>query len=551
MNVDLPVWTIRPNWKTGVLERLEWLTDVLASDTGIEQRRSVRPSPRRSFEITVNPTRQDRAYLDLVLHRLGAADWLFPLWHDQARLSDRALAGNRALAFDNTFREFEDGGYAIIYGSTFEWEVVQVAAQTADGITLTADLENDWSARAKVFPLRRARVSGTTAIAALTSRVGQSVLLFQLTDANDYPEMAGDAMVEYMGSPLLTVAPNRISEITTDHVRLLDEVDNQVGKTYRVDTANRAFAIQSHNWQVRGREAQSNFRSFLYTLRGRQRMVWLPTYNEDVVLTRDSTPSRVTIERVGLRYVGGNSPMPGRTRLWTGSEVALIGTLPAPPSASEEVLGLALPLQAAYTAGEAWSYLQAARSNQDSIELHHYADSEGTFECTSSFQTFAEGRDPSGVSYQPVPVAAKIDEPCGSPVGLNPCSRVLPEWKYKISISKSGDTFVRPQDQAIRLYISDQNPEQGIEYFNLGSDLGLIKSVGTMEAQTLYLYDSVAGGIVWQPGTWQYIVGGDFTGDILNVSISIQSRYDERSHVVVNDSRDHAGYTNYVYEWTV
>ena len=57
---DLPVWTIRPNWKGGILERLEWLTDVLASDTGVEQRRSVRPTPRRSFEITVNPTRNER-----------------------------------------------------------------------------------------------------------------------------------------------------------------------------------------------------------------------------------------------------------------------------------------------------------------------------------------------------------------------------------------------------------------------------------------------------------------------------------------------------------
>ena len=46
METDQPLWTIRPNWRNGVLERLEWLTNVISGETGVEQRRSVRPSPR-------------------------------------------------------------------------------------------------------------------------------------------------------------------------------------------------------------------------------------------------------------------------------------------------------------------------------------------------------------------------------------------------------------------------------------------------------------------------------------------------------------------------
>src|SRR3546814_9546243 len=78
-----PVWSIRPNWREGVLERLEWLTDVLSSTIGVEQRRALRVSPRRYIEITVNPTGNERSFLDLVLHKMGSDKWLFPLWWDQ------------------------------------------------------------------------------------------------------------------------------------------------------------------------------------------------------------------------------------------------------------------------------------------------------------------------------------------------------------------------------------------------------------------------------------------------------------------------------------
>ena len=50
-DIDLPVFAFEPNWRDGVTETLEWLTDVLQSKiSGYEQRRSVRITPRRFFE---------------------------------------------------------------------------------------------------------------------------------------------------------------------------------------------------------------------------------------------------------------------------------------------------------------------------------------------------------------------------------------------------------------------------------------------------------------------------------------------------------------------
>lgn len=426
MDVDLPVWTIRPNWAQGVLERLEWLTDVLASDTGVEQRRAVRLSPRRSFEITVNPTRADRAYLDLVLHRLGSAEWLFPLWHDQAVLTAAAqpVVPNppnapvvQPLAFDNTFREFRDGDYAILYRSTFEWEVVEIASQDDNGLKLTQPLDTAWPRGTQVYPLRRATVQADTALKALTSRVGESVLLFQLNEANDYAEGVGDAMVLYDGSPLLTIEPNRSQTIDLTHTRLYDEADGELGLRYRTDDAGRAFQVQSHNWMIQGREAHSAFRSFLYTLRGRQRMVWLPSFNDDVMLTdgAEATDQFVDIENIGMSYVGGGSPVPGRARLWTGKEVVRIAAVVPLVGGEEERLGLAAPLTEDYAPGASWGFLDAYRLDQDTIELHHHTDSDGTMECAAGFKAFSNVRDDDGSNFLPIFLANKNQLPCGTP----------------------------------------------------------------------------------------------------------------------------------------
>lgn len=435
MDVDLPVWTIRPNWKDGVLERLEWLTEILASETGVEQRRGLRLSPRRSFEITVNPTRNDRTYLDLVLHRLGSERWLFPLWHDQAKLGSNIGVGIDTLDIDNTFREFRPGDYAILYQDTFTWEAVMIADTTAGTLELTGGVEKAWPRGTKIYPMRIARIQTDTSLSALTSRVGQSVLLFQCEGANDFPEMMGDAMVQYDGSPLITIAPNRSQEITTAHTRLFDEADGSTGIVERKDLAGRAFAVQSHNWQAHGREAQMAFRSFLYSLRGRQRRVWLPTFNDDVTVAANTTAAgkRIDIEKVGLAYVSGGNPIPGRERLWSGTEVARITAISGLTGTDRERLATLNPLEGIYAPGDAWSFLQPARLDQDSIEIHHYADSDGVFEVAAGFRTFADERIGTGANVPPaLPPAEQSDEPCGTPFGINPCFAVKPDWSWRI-----------------------------------------------------------------------------------------------------------------------
>lgn len=413
MEPTLPVWTVRPNWKGGVLERLEWLTNVLMSSTGAEQRRALRLSPRRSVEITINPTQNERTFVDLLLHKLGSNEWLFPLWFDKARLSVAAELGADRIDFDNTFREFTDGGLALIYKDAFTWEVISIAGQDDTGLDLALPLDGPWGKNVAVYPLRQARLQNETELRALSSRVGESVLLWTITEANDYPEEMPDAQT-FEGMPVLTIAPNRSQDITVNHTRLAVDRDNQVGIPYRVDSAGRAFQVQSHSWMLVGRQAQAEFRSMLYWLRGRQRAVWLPSFNEDIVTSRASAnaSTNLDIQKIGIAYAGG--VIPGRDVVRVNGIPARITALGAPQSPQEERLRIGAGLTAAVPAGRRGSFMSPARLNQDGIEILHHADTNGAAECSTTFKSFSNTRVASGTIYNPIPISAKTDERCGT-----------------------------------------------------------------------------------------------------------------------------------------
>lgn len=415
MEPGFPVWTIRPNWRQGVMERLEWLTDVLVSSVGAEQRRSLRLSPRRFVEITVNPTKNERSFLDLTLHRMGSDDWLFPLWWDQAKLATSVEAGDARVEFDNTYREFLTGGLALIYKDAFTWEVISIGGQDDEGLDLDVVLDSDWSAGVKLYPLRLARLPVETNLSALTSTVGESVLMFQVIEANDFTETVPDDMV-FEGRPVLLSPPNRSQEITTDHLRLSSDRDNNTGLPYRVDPAERAFQVQAHSWIKNGRQAQAEFRAFLYWLRGRQRSLWLPSFNQDFVTARSSAlaSTNLDIQKIGYTYAGSGQVIPGRDRvLINGVTPARITALGAPQAAGEERLRVGAGLTAAVASGVPGSFLTPARLNQDAVELMHHADSDGALECGLTFQTFDDSRTTAGDIYLPIPEAEMNDGPCG------------------------------------------------------------------------------------------------------------------------------------------
>lgn len=430
---DLPVWTIRPNWKDGITERLDWLTDILASTTGAEQRRMVRLSPRRSFEMTFNPVGRDRTLLDLYMHRMGTEEWLIPLWHDKAKLDTAANSGAVSVSVDTRWREFREGDFAILYKDAWTYEVVEIFVVADGALTFTSALNNNWKKGSAIYPLRQARIQADNqSVKALTGTVGEAQVLFNLSLANDFTgSFAG--MVTYQGRPVITIPPNRSESLDLAFARNLYLRDSQMGLVYQRDDAERPFTTQAHNWMAEGREARWKLRQMLYALGGRQKSIWMPTFNDDVILSRAATMGNnyIDIQAIGWTYTGGVSS--GREFIRIGGEIVRVIGVGSPLAAGEERLMLSAPLGSGKPLGASGSFLDTARQDNDTIEITHHVDADGVMEVTSAFRTFKDSRSTPSPIYLPIPTAEESIIPCGTPGDeVNPCNPVFPGWYLRL-----------------------------------------------------------------------------------------------------------------------
>lgn len=416
---DLPVWTIRPNWREPLIERLSWMTDVLATSYGTEQRRALRLSPRREFEMLFNPVDRTRSYFELFLHRLGSQEFMLPLFHDSARMTAGIEAGALAIPVDTAFREFTAGGLAVILDGDdpLTFDKVSIISVANDAITVAAGgITRTWGKGVRVHPLRRSRLDQESAASALTSRVSEATIRFQLNQANDVAD-EGTWGLLLGGYPLMTDKPNWRESVDLDFTRNSLLLDNDHGLRELGDDAGRAFTVQTHSTMMTGRAAHWAFRQFLYRLRGQQGAIWVPSFKRDVELMQGASAGDLAldIKDIGYGYTGG--AISGRTWLWFGgSATAEISGLDGPTAAGEERLALAAPLTEDLPLGAYGSFLDACRLSSDDIEIAHHTDTDGTAECNLAFRSFRDERVPPDPIDAPIPFGQlRTPDLCGAP----------------------------------------------------------------------------------------------------------------------------------------
>lgn len=281
---NLPVFSLTPNWKGGVLERLEWLTDVMSSEIAVEQRRAVRRYPRRSFEANFMRIDGERARLDNFLTGIGRNKFLVPLWHEQFKLPEHVGTLGVVYFPEGTLvhREFAVGDLVMLSTDANRFAILTVThVEVANDLIALAGLGNvgTWPVGSRITPLRTARILDPVSLSNPSERVGQSQLRFSLSDADSrFPASWGYC------APLWRFNPDRATEITNTYERSAFMLDMGAGVIEVTDPGNRAQITTSMSLSLYGREEIAKFRSFLYMARGKTRRFYVPSY------TRDLTP---------------------------------------------------------------------------------------------------------------------------------------------------------------------------------------------------------------------------------------------------------------------
>lgn len=374
-------WPFVPDWASGVLERLAWLTNILRSPTLVEQRRALRLSPRREIEARFLVDDADRQFFDMSIWGWGARTWALPLFHDVQLLGTAADAGEFFIACSTTDREFAADTLALLRGATpRDVEVVEVDSVTPAGINLKRPLIQNWPSGTRLYPARPAKLADMPQLTRITDRASWAPAVFQTEPPNDYT--AAPPALLYRGRPVFVTTPDESEDLTASMQRLLLELDNQTGVVARKDLSGRVMTAQSHRWLMHGRAERAAFRGLLYFLQGRFKSLWLPTFSDDLTLTAPAGASSttITVANIGYsRYGGGPGRRDIHIALRDGTTIQRRILDAVELDAQTEVLTIDAALGTTFSPTDVRriSWLALCRLEQDNIELLHETDVDG------------------------------------------------------------------------------------------------------------------------------------------------------------------------------
>lgn len=202
----------------------------------------------------------------------------------------------------------------------------------------------------------------------------------------------------YRTYDVLIMEPNQIENGDTSYDRRMEEHDNLVSLPHITDTADESFPTQKFLWLLANRKEKIDFYRFIYRIRGRQKMMWVPTHLDDIRMVLDAAPeaATLTIENIGLSTVGiGTRQRHLMFRRVDGTYAYRRIENAAWVSSKRETITLDRGFYDGLnrSAIDMISFIALARLDNDSIEIRHQGDMDGVATSATVFKTIWDIRD--------------------------------------------------------------------------------------------------------------------------------------------------------------
>jgi len=294
-----------------IVERLQWLTDILTHKNGKEQRVSLRLAPRQIFEVEFQVTDYQRRCLESMIFSVQEKALGFPVWHEAAILTAAASIGDDTIYVDSTqYVDLRDGGLAAIYANEALYETLEILSKTTTSITFASTLLSNFPAGARVLPVRI--VYANQVGRGERYPVGLQSLRLILTALDNTVDLSSTVGFSTFNSKVLLDDPNAMDETLPETFeKELLTWDNETGVFMVASRWPMGRRGHAKRFVSSNRQALWQIRCLLHALRGRQISFYIPTFYDDLLVTRDVTAgsATLTVQNVGYtKYINAVAP---------------------------------------------------------------------------------------------------------------------------------------------------------------------------------------------------------------------------------------------------
>lgn len=379
------------DWNKPVNESVQWLTDILQSSSGHEQRRSLRIAPKITLEADLLLTDAERQYFDLAMVGWSARTFALPVWNQQQWLNSAHVSGGLVIYCDTTYRNFRSNRLAILRGQTaFDNETIEIESVLSDRLILKRPLIKSWAKGTCLSPAVTAQLDSFPQMIKRTDRMMRTHAVLNVTEAVDHSTWLPTQT--YRGYAVITESPNEKDDLTHTHERLMQLLDNKTGFSLKTDAAKAAFQLYQYAWMTKGRQSQADLRGLFYALKGSQKAIWLPTFSDDLTLKNTIPSNTQTIDvqwcgysRFALNQLGRQDI---QIMLKNGTTLYRRITSAVEIDATTERLGLDQLITSQIAPSDIFriSFLALCRLSNDTVSFEHINDSDGIAKCSVTWR---------------------------------------------------------------------------------------------------------------------------------------------------------------------
>lgn len=368
-----------------VNETWSWLSDVMVTTDGTEQRVGLRAVPRRKLDLTVIALGHDEIYKSIkqMLFDFGG-QVVIPFYQYLTSVTAPSVAGDSDISFDPARTDMRPGEYILVRNPAMQQQLLKITVLGVGGATLDAPLDIDLPAGSLVAPAFTCVIDNKASMAReAVHTAAQLRLNATVSQARADHSRPGSAMAitTFDGYPVLDRRPLADTSPKDSFDTGQERFDYQVGSIEQIvrwqftrTEGGREFLIHRHD-----NPAEMDYwRDFTDLIVGRLNPFLLPTYREDEYIQETPLDAYNSILIKGSDYATLMWPQAPYQRLvlWTANGpqyVAVVDAVATEEGHSLCTLADPMPSGAGYRNISFISYLLKVRLGSDDVKLEHYA----------------------------------------------------------------------------------------------------------------------------------------------------------------------------------
>jgi hypothetical protein len=285
----IALFSVAPDWDEGVAESIEYLTDVLKAYSDNEQRRGLRQLPRRALRFRAAAlTAINAAGMESLVWGWQNQPFGVPWWPDASAMTSDTPAGSFVIPCNTVDRQFAPGGMCCIWQNEYLFEALSVVSVSAGSVTVSSPTQLNWSASPAtlVMPVFLGRIPDSVEVKRSSSFIDQIDLQF-IGEAMQQAPGPTISPTQYKSIDVLEISPNWDAVLNRVYKRSMVTIDPKVGPITVVDKGGSAIVGQEFPWFLNGHSQVTAFRAFVLRRFGQLNSFWIPTWDQDLVLSQD------------------------------------------------------------------------------------------------------------------------------------------------------------------------------------------------------------------------------------------------------------------------